>query len=273
MTGILAQIIAITSFGNEYLKNGKLAGFYPKNTAFQHCEFVDFREMIKKNVFSSKKEITVSKNPLEWFEYLKSENCIKLRLFYQSVKEDDHKMAGFVGGGGNWFIETIYPTHSDFWLSRWMHDKNLTEKLWQVTYGKAMENRPILNQQLDITQTRENLKTCLENISEFAYEETTANWGRLFKNAKETLENENPEADFYHYDLILWNNYDLENRQLLMSASKAFVFGGMGSWNDMSFEKKEIEEKYNKLSSELYATMMRSITCAINKDKMEERAL
>lgn len=269
MTGILAQIITITSFGNEYLKNGKLTDFYPQNSTFQHCDYVDFKEMKKKNIFSSKKEIIVSKNPIEWFEYLKSKDCKKLRLFYQTVKEDDHKMAGFVGGGGNWFVETIYSTHSDFWISRWNHDKNLTEKPWQVTYGKAIEKRPVINQQLDLIQTRENLKTCLEKITEFAYKETTENWGKIFETAKKTLESESPESDFYHNDLISWNNYDLQNRQLLMSASKAFVFGGMGSWNDMWFDKKETEEKYNELSSKLYDTMMKSITCAINKDKME----
>ena len=142
-------------------------------------------------------------------------------------------------------------------------------KPWQVTYGKAIENRPIINQQLNINQTRENLKTCLENITEFAFQETSENWGKIFEKAKDTLRNENPKSDYYHSDLISWNNYDLQNQQLLMSASKAFVFGGMGSWNDMSFEKKEIEEKYNKLSTELYDSIMKSITCAINKDKME----
>jgi len=269
MTGILAQTIAMTSFGNDYLKHGKTVSFYPKNSTFQHCNFVDFRELKKKNFFGSKKEIIVFKNPMEWFEHLKSNNCNKLRLYYQKVKEDEYKMAGMVGGGGNWYIETIYPTHSDFWISRWNHDKNLGGKPWQVTYLKAMEQRPILNQQFDVSQTREDLKTCLQNIIEFAHQETTENWVRLFKNAKETLENENPESDFYHYDLIIWNNYDLKNKQLLMSASKAFVFGGMGSWNDLSFDKKETEKTYNKLSNELYNTMMKSITCAINKDNLE----
>ena len=269
MTGILAQIIAITSFGNEYLKSGNLTNFFPQNSTFQHCDFVDFREMRKKNIFTSKKEFIVSKNPIEWYEYLKSKNCLKLRLFYQTVKQDDHKMAGFVGGGGNWFIETIFNNNSDLWISRWNHDKNLTEKPWQVTYGKAYENRPIINQQLDLTKIRNSLKNSLEKITEFAFKETTENWGNIFEKAKNTLENENPESDFYHNDLICWNNYDLENRQLLMSASKAFVFGGMGSWNDMWFEKEETNEMYNKLSSELYDLMMKSITCAINKDKTE----
>lgn len=47
MTGILAQTIAITSFGNEYLKSGNLTNFFTQNSTFQHCDFVDFREMKK----------------------------------------------------------------------------------------------------------------------------------------------------------------------------------------------------------------------------------
>lgn len=269
MTGILAQIIAITSFGNEYLKSGTLTGFFPQNSSFQHCDIVDFRELKKKSIFSSKKEITVSKNPMEWFEYLKSKDCKKLRLYYHTVKEEDHKMVGFVGGGGNWYIETIYSTHSDFWVSRWHYDAQLIEKPWQVTYGKAIENRPTINQQLDSIQTKGHLKTCLEKITDFAYKETTENWGKLFETAKNTLESENPESNFYHNDLICWKNYNLENRQLLMSASKAFVFGGMGSWNDMGFEHKEIDKTYNELSANLYKSMMESITCVVNRDKYE----
>ncbi|RPD90706.1 hypothetical protein EGM88_15250 [Aureibaculum marinum] len=269
MTGTLDQIIAITSFGNEYLKKGQLTDFYPQNSTFQYCDFVDFREINKNNIFNSKKEIIVSKNPIEWFDYLKSENCLKLRLYYQTVKEDDYKMAGFVGGGGNWFIETMYTNHSDLWISRWNHDKNLAEKPWQVTYGKVIEKNSIINQQLDINEIREKLKTCLEKISEFANQHATENWGQIFDKAQETLDNKNPESGFYHNDLIILDNYDLQNRQLLMSASKAFVFGGMGSWNDMWFDKKEVEEEYNRLSSELYDLIMKSITCAINKDRTE----
>ena len=269
MTGILAQIIAITSFGNDYLKNGKLNAFYPQNSTFQHCNFVDFREMTKKDGTSTEKETTVSKNPIKWFDYLKSKSCKKLRLFYQTDEENDHMMAGFVGGGGNWLIETIYSNHSDLWMSRWSHNPKLTEKPWQVTYGKAIENCPIINQQFDIIETRKNLKSSLEKIADFAYKETTENWGKIFDRARETLESKNPGSNFYHNDLICWTNYDLQNRQLLMAANKAFVFGGMGSWNDMGFENNDTYERYNQLSTELYQSMMESITCAINKDRME----
>lgn len=137
------------------------------------------------------------------------------------------------------------------------------KKSWVVTYGKAVEKQPTINQQFDIGKTKEELKNILERITEFAFKETSETWGNIFEKAKKTLESKEPEKDFYHNDLIFKENHKLKNRQLLMSASKAFVFGGMGSWNDMWLEPKEVEEKYNLLSAELYETMMKAIRSAI----------
>lgn len=269
MTGILAQTIALTSYGNEYLRSGKLSDFYPQNSTFQHCNSVDFKELKKKIIFTSKKEFIVANNPIEWFSLLKKEGCSKLRLYYQTEKSDDPKLAGLVGGGGNYFIECIYDNYSDFWISNWTHDKNTTEKPWVVTYRKAVSKQATINLQFDLKDIRFNLKKILEEITDFAFKETSENWGQLFEKAKNTLENDNPEIDFYHDDLIVVNNYSLENRQLLMSASKAFVFGGMGSWNDLWFENEEKEKEHSALSRVLYGMMMTSIVSSINKDNDE----
>jgi hypothetical protein len=270
MTGTLVQIITITSFGNEFMNKGKLPDFYPQNSSFQFCDFVDFREIKKNYFFSSKKEVIIAKNPIEWFENLKNSGCEKLRLFHQTDTENDHQMAGFIGGGGNWFIEAVYSNHSDFWLGNWNHDKDSIEKPWQVTYRKGVEKQPTRNQQFELTTTRAELNNILERITDFAFKETSENWGTIFENAKKTLNSERPETDFYHNDLIMKENYDLQNRQLLLSASKAFVFGGMGSWNDMGFENEDTNTTYNDLSSELYTLMNKSIVCAINDDKLEK---
>lgn len=266
MNGTLVQIISITAFGNEFLRNGKLTEFYPENSSFQFCHFVDFREIKKKNFLSLNKEIVCAENPLYWFKYIKEKGCIKLRLFYQTERENDHKLAGFVGGGGNWFIETIFPNYSDFWISNWNHDNDLNEKPWLVTYGKAIKKQPTINQQFDLKKTRDELKNILEKITDFAFKKTTENWGNIFEKAKKTLNSENPENDFYHTDLINIKEYELKNRQLLLSASKAFVFGGMGSWNDMGFENEETNKIYNELSTELYNSLNKSIICAINNE-------
>ncbi|WP_445736980.1 hypothetical protein [Mariniflexile sp.] len=117
MTSILAQTISLTSFGNEYLLNGKLKEFFPKHSSFEHCSSVQFIANKKKTFFSTKKEMRIAENPEFWFELLKKENCKKLRLYFKTSKLDDHKSAGAVGGGGNWFIEAVYKNYSDFWIS------------------------------------------------------------------------------------------------------------------------------------------------------------
>lgn len=263
MTGILAQTIATVSHGNEYLVENKINQFYPENSTFQHCNLVDFREM-KKSLFTKDTEIIVANNPNEWFVFLKKNGCQKLALYYQSENEEDYRTSAFVGGGGNWYIECIYKNHSDFWISNWKHNKEIKDKPWNVIYGKSISKRATINRQYDVLETKNDLKNILEKITEFAYQETTENWGKIFENSKITLGSENPEIDFYHTDLLCWENYKIKNRQLLMSASKALVFGGMGSWNDMWFEKEEVEKLYTEMSRELYKTIMKAIESSIN---------
>lgn len=269
MTGILAQTITMTTYGNEYLRTGKPTDFNLLNSTFQHCNSVDFREIRKKNIFTAKKEAIVANTPTEWFIALKKDGCNKLRLYYQTEKSDDHKLAGFAAGGGSWFIECVYDSYSDFWLSNWTHHKNLKDKPWIVTYRKALAKQETINLQFDLKDIREKLRTILEQITEFAFKETDENWGEIFEKAKKTLESKSPETGFYPNDLIVQDNYALENRQLLMSASKAFVFGGMGSWNDIWFKNEEIKQEYNTLSSGLYRIMMKTIVSSINKDYNE----
>ena len=268
MTGILAQTISMISHGNEYIQKGKLEDFYPENLCFQFCNSISFTEIKKRFFFSAKEEKVIALNPLQWFEELRNSGCKKLKLYYQAQEENDHKLAGFVGGGGDWFIECVYLNNSDFWISNWSHDSDLEDNPWSVNYARVINNHAIIDQQFDLQELKRNLKNILERITEFAFTRTTEDWGKTFQNANKKLESVNPEDDFYNKDLIVTENYDLENRQILISASQASVFGGMGSWNDMYFEDAEIEMKYESLSRELFKALNNAILGSINKDKL-----
>ena len=53
----LAQIISLTSYGNEFIKSGQLpSNYFPNNTIFQHCNTVDFRDFKKSFFFYMKKD-------------------------------------------------------------------------------------------------------------------------------------------------------------------------------------------------------------------------
>jgi hypothetical protein len=124
MTGTVAQLIALISFGNEFLNTGILPdSFYPNNSAFQFCKAVEYIAY-KKSLFHDKpKEIIIANDPIEWFRFLKKDSCIKLKLYFKNSEDQlriaDYQSTGLVGGGGTWFIESVYDNHSNFWANNW----------------------------------------------------------------------------------------------------------------------------------------------------------
>ena len=59
----LAQIISLTSYGNEFLRNGNCAeNYFPDNSVFQSCKNVDFRNL-SKSPTSDLQETIIANNP------------------------------------------------------------------------------------------------------------------------------------------------------------------------------------------------------------------
>jgi len=271
MTGTLAQIIALTTYGNDYLKNGKIqTDFDSVNTTFQYCNKVDFREFKKQFFFSKQKESIVASNPTEWFQYLKNDGCKHLRLYFEYSKDQsfakDHKLAGLVGGGGSWLIEAVYDSYSNYWANRWeVTNQNASDrKIWTVNYGMTIKKQHISNLQIDNQKIKEKLLQTLTEIAGFAFKQNLKHWGEQFDKAKITLESLTPENDYYHKDLIPLSNYSLTARQLVFSAGSAWVFGGMGSWNDLAFQVNNENETYDRLSEQLYSNINEAIIAGTN---------
>lgn len=271
MTGTLAQIIALTAFGNDFLKNGTIpADFNSANTTFEFCNKVDFREFKKRFFFLKPNETVIANNPTEWFQYLKSDGCKLLRLYFEYSKDQsfakDHKLAGLVGGGGNWLIEAIYQNHSNYWSNKWeVTNQNAPDnKVWTVNYGMTVKKQDISNLQIDNQKIKEKLRQTLAEIADFAYRKDLNNWGEQFDKAKLTLDNLTPESGYYHKDLIPVGKYSLTAKQIIFSAGSAWVFGGMGSWNDLGFGIEEDNETYDRLSEQLYSNIIEAIIAGTN---------
>lgn len=271
MTGNLAQIIALTAYGNDYLRNGKITtDFTSTNTTFQFCNNVDFREF-KETFFSTKpKEHIIAHNPTEWFKYLESDGCKYLRLYFEYSKDQsfakDYKLAGLVGGSGKWLIETVFDDYSNYWASRWetTNKQASDRKIWSVNYGMILKKQPISNLQIDNQKIKEKLRQTLTEIADFAFQQDLQNWGERFEKALTRLDSIRPENDYYYTDLIPTDNYSLLAKQIIFSAGSAWVFGAMGSWNDLGFESKEDNETYDRLSEQLYSNIHEAIIAGIN---------
>jgi hypothetical protein len=267
----LAQIISLTSFGNEFIRNGELSSnYFSDNTVFKHCKTVDFRDVKKAFFFSKRTETIASENPLEWFRLLKKEGCIKLRLYYKPAEKSqfgpEYNLAGFVGGAGTWLIETNYGNYSHYWQKRWQAtDKGDPDnKIWSVNYARFVQKFAPTNQQVGIPQTKSKFAETINELIDFCDRQQLKNWLETFKKASEILSASEPSKLYYHYDLIVRKNYSLPSQQLLFAAGAAWFFGGMGWWNDMGFEEQKVQEKYLQLSQQLYDQLIQSILATIN---------
>lgn len=270
MTGNLAQLVWLTSHGNEFLINGNLPDAnYLDNDVFQFVNTVNFHNF-KKGFFSSKiKDSIAAENPIAWFKLLKKEKCNRLRLYYRPTGNlvvdgtdfgDERMMAGFVGGGGEWLIESIYKGYSNYWGARMevtrRDDPN--NKIWAYNYARKVERFATTNTQYDIVEMREKLSGALINIAAYANGANLKMWADIFERALSVLNGQ--QVGVGYSNLLVEKNYKPEASRLLYAASAAWVFGGMGSWNDVGEDSKE----YSKFSNELYIAINLSIVAATN---------
>lgn len=271
MTGTLAQLISLVAYGNQYILNKDDRNSLPANhTTFQFCNRVTFSLPSDGDPSQDKSLVVIAENPIKWFIYLAEQGCKALRLYYQgtdgSTGVQDHKLAGMIGGGGSWFIEVIHTDYSDFWYGVWeVNRENAPDnQIWAVDYRLLQPRTAIRNQQLDLDMQKEKLAEALTEIEAFAYEMQVENFAKVFARANASLNDPHPEMGYYHTNLLPENNYSITARQTLFSAARAWVFGGMGSWNDMGFAAEYSQQRYEQLSAKLYNAINDSVIASVN---------
>lgn len=269
MNGPLAQLISLVSYGNEFIRNGNADPAYKSNDVFKFCDPVLFKTY-KEGLLSKKKKINAGNDPVEWFQFIKQDGCKELKIVYQHSKDQekykDFQLAGFVGGGGNWFIETIYEKHSDFWYAHWNFQKAepYENSRWEVVYEAVLRKKRTINQQFQLEAAKDELLKALTSIEQFATAEKLNEWAEWFRKALEALQANDPTSYYPIRQMMVEKNYSLTALQLIFGAAQSWVFGGMGSWNDVGFEKMETTEHYHQLTGDLYEAVLKAIVAGIN---------
>lgn len=123
---------------------------------------------------------------------------------------------------------------------------------------------PTIDLQISLQKCKEELEKTLTEIEAFAIGQNLDYWSKQFTQARQALIANTPESFYYNSDLIVNNNYSLTARQILYAAGTAWVFGAMGSWNDLGFNTKEDNEKYEALTEILYSKVNEAIISATN---------
>lgn len=271
MQGTIAQAIALVLEGNAALRGIRSPGLDSVHSAMTFCEFVRFVDLDKTSTGWSERQ--VADDPAGWFRYLKERNVSELRMSYgasripntDGAKVTDRMLVGFVGGGGRWRVHANGPNGSDHWEARWTvgDRQRADQRIWQVTYGRvAKDQAPGADVPSDLHTLRSDLGDVLERIEAFATAHGLPNFATCFARGLEDLAAASPVHAF-HKEFANASLIPLEAIQLLSAAQSSWVFGGMGSWNDLGFEGDD-QAAYESLSEELYRTVNLAIVAATN---------
>jgi hypothetical protein len=262
MSQNLVEAVALVTYGNLYLQDRTSEFDFDKMVA-EHCYRRDFMDFPFEGIAGSNKVLATNAN--KWFKYLNDKGAKRLKLFYKKSNQidlPDHISTAFDGGGSQWIIEAQFETTSDLYLTEWYPSTKFkldTRKTHVVRFNRDTIHLDDISEPVRIA--REKLSKKLQQLSEFASKyDYSQHWVENFKSALMTLLEFKPQAsdEFLPADI-----YSTEARQLIQGAFASWVFGGMGSWNDMSFSGTD-QAVYESLSEDLYTSLCNAIVAAVN---------
>lgn len=263
MNGTLAQMVALTCHGNAALRGLSIQPFLQGNSTCQFCNSVTFIAG-GQSVDGKQQTITLAETPDQWFKNLVPRTITGLRLLQQSRNDSsisDRESAGFVGGGRLWKIEGLRKDGtSELWLNRWeVLDRNAPDKrIWKVTYGLCEIARTLPTAQRELAHIIPDLRDSLIDIHRFA--EGQDLFRQCFSDALRALDSPGATPR-YHMDLYPPDSLPELAKSVLDCAQWAWVFGGMGSWNDLGFDGED-QIEYVRVSDRLFAVLHEAIAAA-----------
>jgi hypothetical protein len=150
-----------------------------------------------------------------------------------------HHGAAFAGGLQAGLLTTGSAGHR-LWQARWqVGDRDAPDRgIWAVAY----RSHPVSfgPQRPDPGQAAQVLDQALQRAEEFSARHDLQPWDGVFAQARRQWSSNGDPQRTYHRDLFPdgWDHPD--SRRLADMAQAAWVFGGMGSWNDLGFAEPHL---------------------------------
>jgi hypothetical protein len=179
----------------------------------------------------------------------------------------DRMLVAFAGAG-QWSLPgTSEGRSAERWRASWaLGDRDAPDRrIWDVAYqGESVESeRPPVHPDIAVTESR--LLTALGKAGSFARErKEVEGWADSFADARRLASAADPQPPYFP-DMLPPRGFSESARRLLATAARSWVFGGMGTWNDLTFDGSE-EEAYEEVSAELYDAVLGAFVAAANSE-------
>jgi len=260
----ILRSLALVAVGNAALAGRDVSAFWPADPMFRFTASLDFMTPREDG-----KLTRAAEGPVNWFEKLRVRGCRGLRLHNAPMRQDqrlakvdERLLVGMVGGGPRWLIETVYPERSELWegFDRVGDQKASDGKAWLSAYVLLGEADSAAGLDTNIASAITGLRDALVSIEAVARAMPPTAFVDIFVAARATLDGrESPSAlEFFRYTQL-----SRDAGRLLQAAGRAWVFGAMGSWNDLVPEAA-LKPRYESASKALFSALQRAVLAAAN---------
>ncbi len=264
MNGEWAQLIALVAHGNYFLTHPEISKMdLSANSTFQYVNEVTF---VRYKSTLDPKGVKVAGNVADWLDILRERKVTRLwNIGFSWDRSDmaEHIAVAFASGVPI-AIQVDLPEGYELWYPLWKTGGK-PQKPWFVEYRGLVFSYSHAANQMSMEDVKVRLHNAIITTEQFSrrLEVNLDGWADTFTSALTLLNSENPIAP-YHPDMLPNTGFSLEARQILCAAARAYVFGGMGSWNDLGFTQPEVQKEYQEISKTLYMAVKMSILMASN---------
>jgi len=264
MNGELAQVIALVAHGNYFLDHAEISMVdLSGNSTFQYVNEVKF---VRYKSILDKKGVLAAGNVVDWFDALRKNHAKRLwniGFAWDRADMAEHIAVAF-SGGVPIAIQVDLPGGFELWYPQWKTGGQ-PQKPWFVEYRGLKFDYSHAAEQMDLFDVKSRLRTAIVLAEQFTKksDEDLSLWKEHFSKALVLIDSENATVP-YHPDLLPAAGFSNKTRQILAAASQAYVFGGMGSWNELGFNDPSLHKEYEEVTKILYQAVKMSTLMASN---------
>ncbi|WP_225728212.1 MULTISPECIES: hypothetical protein [unclassified Nocardia] len=257
MNGELARCMTLATHATAWLRRRQTspAGFELPHSTMQFVDSIIFDDVAGVD---------------GWMRRLVADGVDRVWLAVPDLDPQDdrglaaHKAAAFAGGTQLGLL-TTGAAGNRLWQARsQIGDRDAPDqRIWIVTYrSQPVSSGPLLP---DLQEAARLLDQALQHAEEFASHNVLPPWDELFAEARRQWSSGEPR-NVDHQDLFPdhWGHAD--SHRLACMAQAAWVFGGMGSWNDLQFDEPDRQREYETISRDLFAAVIRACVAAVNAE-------
>lgn len=264
MHGELAQLVALTTHGTAFLRQGgPPPELFPDHSTFRFVGDVTF--VRPRGPFGLlRPRGSLSSGTAAWLQLLRKGGVTHLELMRSRGAAHNRELpphieVGFSNGLDAALVARNGRGSAEIWTGHWRvaEPNHPRQRIWAVSY-RGVSTRGLRPYQVSLNDAAERLAEALDAAREVALDNSWDTWAERLRLASAELSSPSPTIK-YHADMLPPRGYGLRARQVLAGVSAGWVLGGMGSWNDLA---PRDEKPYAAVTVQLHAALVEGAAAA-----------